>query len=240
MSQGQLDTVLRHLRRVAWPGASGGVSDARLLERYASGRDEGAFAALVSRYGRLVRSVCWRVLRHEQDADDAFQATFLVFASKAGSIRENTSVGSWLYGVAFRTAMNAKRVRTRQAREERSAGRRADAGPMSETALREIQFILDDEVSRLPEKYRAAFVLCCLEGKGRAEAAAQLGWKEGTVSGRLARARVELQRRLTRRGVALSAALCAAAVAPQAGAAVPSLLASLAYVGGEAEMVTPP
>jgi RNA polymerase sigma factor (sigma-70 family) len=246
MSHGQLKTAVRHLRRVAGPAVSGDVSDARLLERYASCRDEGAFAALVRRYGRLVRSVCWRVLRHEQDADDAFQATFLVFATKAASIRDSTSVSSWLYGVAFRTAMNAKRARTRRAKEEESVERRAEAGPVSEAALREVQFILDDEVSRLPEKYRAPFVLCCLEGKGRAEAAALLGWKEGTVSGRLARARVELQRRLIRRGVALSAALCATAIAPQADAAVPSLLAdrtvraALAYVGGEAGMVTSP
>jgi RNA polymerase sigma factor (sigma-70 family) len=219
------------------------VSDARLLGRYTSCRDEGAFAALVRRYGKLVRSVCWRVLHHEQDTDDAFQATFLLFASKAASIRESTSVGSWLYGVALRTAMNAKRARTRRAKEERSPERRADAGPVTEAALREIQLILDQEVSRLPEEYRAPFVLCCLEGRSRAEVAKQLGWKEGTVSGRLARARQELQRRLTRRGVALSAALCAVTLSRVAGASVPALLLgrtvcmALAYAGGQAGSV---
>jgi RNA polymerase sigma factor (sigma-70 family) len=234
------------VRRVAGPGFPESESDARLLERYISCHDDAAFAALVHRYAQLVRAVCWRVLRQDQDTDDAFQATFLLFASRAASIQKSASVGCWLYGVAQRTAMNAKRARCRRARQERSPQRRAEPGPVTEAALREIQLILDQEVTRLPEKYRAPFVLCCLEGRSRAEVARQLGWKEGTVSGRLARAREELQRRLTRRGVALSAALCAVTLSREAKAAVPALLlartvkTSLAYVGGQNGVVPAP
>src|SRR5262249_46454786 len=204
----QLEPLLCHLRSVADPEADREPSDEQLLNRYVVGHDGEAFAALVRRYGRLVRAVCRRGLRHDQDADDAFQATVLVFADRAGSIRKAGSVPSWLYGVAFRTAMNAKRARKRRGEEQRDCAGRAEEQPVTQAALREVQAILDDEVNRLPERQRAAFVLCCLEGKSRTEAARQLGWKEGTVSSNLARARRELQKRLARRGVALSAALC--------------------------------
>jgi RNA polymerase sigma factor (sigma-70 family) len=240
MPHGQLDTVLRHLRGVTGLSAGQQLTDAQLLERYVSCRDEDAFATLVRRHGRLVRSVAWRVLHHEQDTDDAFQATFLVFATKAASIRRTASVASWLYGVAYRTAMNAKRARTRRANTEREGKGRTTLQPVSVAALREIQQILDEEVARLAEKYRAPFVLCCLDGKSKAEAARELGWKEGTLFTRLARARKELQRRLTRRGVTLSAALCAAALARnEAADAAPSLLngtikAALSFAAGKA------
>src|SRR5262245_16636114 len=184
MPRGQLDPVLRHLRRVAAFPPAPEPADAQLLERYVAGLDREAFAALVRRYGRLVRSVCRHVLRHEQDVDDAFQATFLVFASRAASIRKAGAVASWLYGVAYRTAMNAKRARARQRPEPKDPEGRAREQPVTEAALREVQAILDGEVNRLPEKYRAPFVLCCLEGKSKPEAARELGWKEGTVSSR--------------------------------------------------------
>jgi RNA polymerase sigma factor (sigma-70 family) len=248
MPQQRLAPVLRCLRRAAGLAAPGELSDEQLLQRYVRRRDGEAFAALVRRYGRLVRSVCRRVLCHDEDADDAFQATFLVFAVRARSIRKAGSVASWLYGVAYRTAMNAKRVRSRRREVQRRPEGSARERPVGDAALRELQAILDDEVNRLPERYRVPFVLCCLEGKSKAEAAAQLGWKEGTVSSGLDRARKELQRRLARRGVTLAAALCvvevgraaaAAAVAPPlvnaaikaglslaAGKAVPADLAS--------------
>jgi RNA polymerase sigma factor (sigma-70 family) len=240
MPHGQLDTVLRHLRGVTGLSAAQELTDGQLLERYVSGHDEDAFATLVRRYDRLVRSVAWRVLHHEQDTDDAFQATFLVFATKAASIRRITSVASWLYGVAYRTAMNAKRARMRRNKEERYRKGSTTLQPVSVAALREIQQILDEEVARLAEKYRAPFVLCCVDGKSKAEAARELGWKEGTLFTRLARARKELQRRLTRRGVMLSAALCAVALARnEAAAAAPSLLdstikAALSFAAGKA------
>src|SRR5262245_19442433 len=240
MPQQQLEPVLRHLRRVAGLTATQELTDGQLLERYVRSRDGEAFAALVRRHGGLVRSVCRRVLRHEQDADDAFQAAFLVLATRAPSIRKAHSVASWLYRVVYRTAMNAKRLRNRHDEAQRGAEGRARERPTPEVELRELQAILDDEVNRLPERYRAPFVLCCLEGHSKAEAAAQLGWKEGTVSSSLARARKELQRRLARRGVTLAAALCALEVgrtAARAASATPlvnaTTQAGLMFAAGE-------
>jgi RNA polymerase sigma factor (sigma-70 family) len=230
--------VLRQLRRVADDPAAPERTDAQLLGRYLADRDEEAFATLVRRYGRLVRSVCRRVLHHDQDVDDAFQVTFLIFASRAASIRQTTAVASWLHGTAFRSAMNARRERARRARGETGCPGHAEDSPVTAAALREVQVIIDDEVSRLPEKYRAPFVLCCLEGKSRAEAARELGWKEGTVSSRVAQAREQLQKRLTRRGVTLSAGLCAlelgrAAVAqPLVDGTIKAALAQAALRGG--------
>src|SRR5262249_673967 len=136
------------------------------------------------------------------------------------SIRKATSVASWLYGVAYRTAMNARRARTRRGETQREPQGRSREQPVTEAALREVQEILAREVDGLPEKYRAPFVLCCLDGRSKAEAAHELGWKEGTVSSRLVRARRELQKRLGLRGVALSAALCAAELGRAGAAAV--------------------
>src|SRR5262245_55310857 len=240
MSNTHLGSVVRHLRQVAGLSEARELTDAELLKRFVSSGDEDAFALLVCRYGRLVRSVCRQVLHHEQDVDDAFQVTFLVLASRAASIHKTTAVASFLYGVAYRTAMNAKRARTRRGEQQsRSQGCGRDQ-PFTEAALREVQAILHDEVNALPEKYRAPFVLCCLEGKTRAEPAEELGWKEGTVFCRVARARAELQRRLTRRGVVLTAALCAVELGRTGAAAVrPALVnstieAALSVAAGKA------
>src|SRR5262245_11067816 len=183
MPRQQLSPQFRHLRRVAGLTATQELTDGQLLDRYVRSRDGEAFAALVRRHGGLVRSVCRRVLRHEQDSDDAFQATFLVFATRAPSIRKTSSVASWLYGVAYRTAINARRSRSRRRETQRPPEGHARE-PALQAGLRELQAILDDEVNRLPEKYRAPFVLCCLEGCSKAEAATHLSCKEGTVSSR--------------------------------------------------------
>src|SRR5262245_11225150 len=202
MSKGQLKVILRHLSKRSGPPVAADLSDGELLRRFAASREEGAFAVLVQRHGPLVLSVCRRVLRHEQDAEDAFQATFLVLARRAASIRRAESLASWLYGVAHRTALKARtEAAQRPAPLTLPAGgegavRGAQPGPPAEASLRELQQLLDEEVSRLPENYRAPFVLCCLEGHSRAEAARQLGWNEGTLSGRLALAREQLRRRL--------------------------------------------
>jgi RNA polymerase sigma factor (sigma-70 family) len=226
MTPTQLDPVLRHVRRLAGTPPGREASDSQLLQRFAAGREEVAFAALVQRHGPLVLGVCRRVLRHEQDAEDAFQATFLTLARNAASIHRTEAVGSWLYRVAHRIATKAGADMARRRTRERAAvppTRGADRGEM---AYRELQEVLQEELGHLPEKYRAPFVLCCLEGRSGAEAAGLLGCKPGTVTGRLTRARQQLQRRLARRGVVLSAVLTATALAARgATAAVPAALA---------------
>jgi RNA polymerase sigma factor (sigma-70 family) len=248
MPGGQLGPVLRYMT-TAVDSDGQLATDKELLERYAAFRDREAFATLVQRHGRLVRSVCRHVLHHEAEVDDAFQVTFLVFACRAGSIRKGDSVASWLHGVAYRCAMNAKRARSRRGTVLKNSEGRVEDRPVTAAALRETQAIVDDEVSRLPEKYRAPFVLCCLEGKSREEAARQLNWKVGTVSSRLAQARKELQQRLTRRGVVLSVALCLAEVSRQTAtaAASPTLIgctvqAALSFAAGKsggADLISP-
>ncbi len=204
MAGEQLRTFLRRLRGVFTPEAAG-VSDAQLLERFVSRRDEAAFEVLVWRHGGLVLGVCGRLLRHAEDREDVFQATFLALTRRAASIARGEALGSWLYKVAYRVAL---RVRASAARE--TARQRSLAPAVPTTAGREIEPdlgpVLDEEINRLPEKYRTAVVLCYLEGKSTEEAARQLGCARGTVCSRLAWARQRLRGRLSRRGLALSAA----------------------------------
>jgi RNA polymerase sigma factor (sigma-70 family) len=213
-------TLIRHLRRMAAPPAAQGLTDAQLLQRFAADGEETAFATLLQRHGRLVWSVCRRILVHEQDAEDVFQAVFLVLARRAASIRKGESVASWLYGVAYRIAMKARKKTANRQKYEAQARPRSGACPTAELMCRELQALLDAELHRLPQKYRAPFVLCCMEGKGRKEAAEELGWKEGTLAGRLGMARQLLQRRLARRGVSLAIVLGTAALSETASAAI--------------------
>jgi RNA polymerase sigma factor (sigma-70 family) len=240
MAQVQLSMVVQKLRRLA--GAAEAVaSDEQLLDAFARRRDEGAFAALVSRHAALVMGVCRRTLGHVQDAEDAFQATFLVLARDAGSTRRKGTLAAWLYGVAHRIAMNAKRsMARRRAREQRAA--RAEEAPAEGPSWREVQELLEQEIGQLPEIYRRVFVLCCLDEQTRAEAARQLGLKEGTVSSRLAKARRLLQERLSKRGVTLSVLLAVLDLSRegcQVGAATVKATAAVAvkYAAGAGSVV---
>ncbi len=199
-----LPAVLEHVQRRLRPSLSGVVTDAQLLERFLHKRDEAAFELLMWRHGPMVFGVCLRVLQHTQDAEDAFQAAFLMLARKAYSIGRRESVSGWLYMVAYRIALRAKTRAMRRGRLERPL----DALPIDEksrdpaelSSWRELRQLLDAELSQIPEKYRTAFILCHLEGKTCDEAAEHLGCPRGTVQSRVGRARERLRARLTRRG----------------------------------------
>src|SRR5262249_25731466 len=163
------------------------------------------------RHGPMVLGTCRRLLNNDADAEDAFQATFLVLAKRAASVVPRAMVGNWLYGVGRRTALEGRGAAARRPGEER--GGPAGGPGRAAGAWSDLRPLLDGELGRLPDKYRAALVLCDLEGKSRQEAARQLGWPEGTLSCRLARGRALLARRLKRRGVALTGAVLAAALA---------------------------
>jgi RNA polymerase sigma factor (sigma-70 family) len=189
-------------------------------------REDAAFAELMKRHGPMVLGVCRRASNTLDDADDAFQATFLVLVRKAGSIRRGESLGSWLHGVAYRVARQTRiRAEQRRARERRAMNH-PDSDPSIHAARRELRLIVDEELDRLPAKYRCPLVLHYLEGKTKEETARQLGWTEGTVSGRLARGRDLLRSRLGRRGLALSGAMLGVALVQEGTAAsVPMTLA---------------
>jgi RNA polymerase sigma factor (sigma-70 family) len=197
-----------------------------LLERFAALRDESAFAELVRRHGGMVLSVARSVLNDAHGAEDVFQATFLVLARKAASVRKRESVGSWLYGVAYRIARNVRLSAARRRRRERAVSGTAAVAAGEEAMTRELRPLFAEELNRLPEKYRAPLVLCYLEGKTNEEAARELRWPPGTIKGRLARAREVLRSRLARRGLALPAiAVALEATSSAATAAVPGPLA---------------
>jgi len=204
--------------------AGGGLTDGQLLARLVASRDEDSFASLVRRHGPMVLGVCRRLLRHVHDAEDAFQATFLVLARKAGSVVKGESVGCWLYGVAYRTALEAAAINARRRARERPVmdmphSEVAPAGAM------DWKPVLDCELNRLSTVHRTAIVLCDLEGRPRQEAARLLGVPTGTLASRLDRARKLLARRLSARGVTLSAAAFAGLMAAEAASApVPTAL----------------
>jgi RNA polymerase sigma factor (sigma-70 family) len=216
---GTLTHLLCRLRGLAEMHAGRDLTDGQLLGRFRARGEEAAFALLLQRHGPMVLGVCRRLLRQEQDAEDAFQATFLVLARKAASIRVWGSLASWLYGVARRIALRARGQTAARLARERKATTRPGTDPGDEIGRRELRALLDEEVSRLPEKYRAAVVLCDLQGKTHEEAASLLGWPKSTVTSRLARARELLRQRLEGCGLAVGVALLSAALAE--GAAVP-------------------
>jgi RNA polymerase sigma factor (sigma-70 family) len=223
MVPSQGNGTLRFIRGLKAHGSS--LDDTELLTRVARG-DELAFEALVRRHGPLVLAACRRILANDADADDAFQATFLLLARKAASVRNPAAVGCWLHGTAGWVARKARAARAwRRAVEAR--GRRLSPSPEDGPELRDLRAVLDEELGRLPAKYRDPLILCYLQGLTSQAAADRLGWPVGTLWGRLARARLMLRQRLVRRGLTLTAAgLTSALVEEQAGAAVAAELVS--------------
>jgi RNA polymerase sigma factor (sigma-70 family) len=216
--------------------AAAEAPDAELVWRFATQRDEAAFAALVTRHGPLVMRACRRVLPDASAADDAFQATFLVLARKAGAIRQQESLANWLYGVAIRVAMKARADAARRRARETQASLRVANEPMDEMSARELCAVLDEELLRLPERLRLPLLLCCMEGRTRDEVARELNWSVRTLARRLESGRELLRARLARRGVALPAALLAGSVAvPAASGHVPGSIVAAAVNAARAD-----
>lgn len=229
--------MVRHLGGAARLQSALARSDAQLLEQFAVGRDQAAFEALLHRHGPLVFGVCRRMLFDAHDAEDAFQATFLVLARRAGQIARRSLLSNWLYGVAFRVAARARRNAARRRAIERPDVDPAAVAESREPADPDLGPVLHEELQRLPDKYRGPVVLCYLEGKTTEAAADQLNWPVGTVKTRLDKARELLRSRLTRRGAALTAGLWAAdalTAAPPAPLLGGTVQAALPFAAGHA------
>jgi RNA polymerase sigma factor (sigma-70 family) len=227
MATSPMSEVLQHLRRAVLLREGAGLTDGQLLEDYLGRRDEAALAALVRRHGPMVWGVCRRVLRNYHDAEDAFQATFLVLVRKAASIASRELLANWLYRVAYQTALNARAAAAKRRARERQVTKMPEPAVAERDLWGDLQPVLDEAFSRLPAKYRAVLVLCDLEGQTRKNAARQLGLPEGTVAGRLARARVMLAKRLARHGLTVSGGALAAVLSQNVGSAgVPTSVVS--------------
>jgi RNA polymerase sigma factor (sigma-70 family) len=223
----QLDPLIHHLRQFARSHEPAAKTDGQLLESFVARRDESAFAALVRRHGPMVLGVCRRVLRNYHDAEDAFQATFLVLARKARSVRPAERVANFLHGVAYRTALKVKSMTAKKQARERQVIELPEIEAPRNDYWRDLRPVLDQELNGLPDKYRLPIILCDLEDKSIKEATRQLGWPQGTLAGRLARGRKMLVQRLARRGVTLSAGSLAAVLSANVTCAgVPAALAS--------------
>ncbi len=235
-----LNGVFQRIRSLAAVQNGRQYSDRALLARFVEAGDEAAFTVLVERHGSMLLGLCRRVLGHADDAEDACQATFLVLARKAASLHQAASrrrrliLGGWLHGVAYRIAVNLRRQRARRLRRERMTRERMPTPRMTpppsrdtdgDVTWRELRTVLDEELQRLPARYRQPLILCYLDGKTRDEAAQELGASAGALHGLLERGRTLLRQRLTRRGLTLSAALIASALTATAvKAALPPAL----------------
>jgi RNA polymerase sigma factor (sigma-70 family) len=202
--------ILRHLRRAVLRAEGTEAADGQLLERFIANRDPAAFEALLRRHGPMVLGVCRRALGNPHDADDAFQATFLVLARKAASVSPREKVGNFLYGVARTTALRAKAANAKRRLRERPLTDLPEPQARPRDGAGDLRPLLDEELSRLPAKYRLLLVLCDLEGRARKDVARQLGMPEGTLSSRLTTARGMLAKRLARHGLAVSGGSLAA------------------------------
>jgi RNA polymerase sigma factor (sigma-70 family) len=235
MPSSEANSVLRYIRKVTAAQSFLYLADPDLLARFISRRDETAFAALVRRHGPMVLGLCLRILRNEQDAEDAFQATFLVFSRMAHSLRPQKSLAGWLYSVAYRTAQKVRLDVARRHKREGLATSAEVADPLAQITLRETHEILDRELTRLPDKFRVPLVLCYLEGLTRDEAALRLNWPVGLLKSRLEQGRERLRARLASRGLALSGIFVASTFFEgTASAAVPPVLLSSTVQAGTA------
>jgi RNA polymerase sigma factor (sigma-70 family) len=221
--------VWKHIHRLWGEGTLAGRSDSQLLAAFLTRRDETAFAALVARHGPMVLGTCRAVLKNSDEAEDAFQATFLVLARKGGSVRGRDALGGWLHRVAYRAAVQAGRAAARRRKEERRAAEMRAALSYRDESNDDLRALIHAEVERLPGSLRLPVVLCDLEGLSREQAAQELHWSEGTLRGRLARGRDRLRARLVRRGMTLSVGTLASAMSREAtAAAVPQAWAAAA------------
>lgn len=239
MPQNPLSLLLNNLWSLGPTQAGNGRSDRELLAQFATQQDEGAFALVVRRHGPMVLRVCRRVLHHEQDAEDAFQATFLVLARKARSVNWQLSAANWLHKTAYHVALRVKAAAARRRVHESQRQERVNEDPLDDLTARELLGVLDQELTGLPERYRAPLILCHMEGISRDEAARQLGCPLGTLKSRLERGRELLRHRLIRRGISLAAALAAAELGEGVAPAIvaPSIIAAtrraaLAFANG--------
>src|SRR5262245_4809911 len=223
MVNGQLGVVVRHLHRLAGSPDAEEPSDTLLLERFADG-EESAFAALIRRHGPMVLGVCRRVLRDRTDAEDAFQATFLILFRRARFLGRPGSLAGYLYTVAYHVALKGRAETVRRQRCAREVRQMRPVQTNPDELWGDLGPVLDEELNGLPERYREAVVVCYLQGRTNEEAARLLGCPAGTVKSRLSRARDLLRTRLTRRGITLSTGLLGAALAEQAAPAVPPAL----------------
>ncbi len=226
MPTSPMTVVLQHLR-CALLRDDANLTDAQLLECFLSRRQPAALEALVRRHAGMVWGVCCRVLGDQHDAEDAFQATFLVLVRKAASVKPRAKIGNWLYGVAHQTALKGRAVRARRCGRERQVIVMPEPAATERDLGRDLQPLLDQELSRLPEKYRTVLAFCELEGKSVKETARQLGLPQGTAASRLARAKALLARRLARRGLTVSAGTLVGVLSQEvASASAPAKLLS--------------
>jgi RNA polymerase sigma factor (sigma-70 family) len=227
MANGQLHAVVEHINRLAGAPPSEEPTDGQLLQLLAADQQESAFSALVRRHGPMVLGLCRRMLGNVHDAEEAFQATFLVLFRRAPALSRRGLLANWLYTVAYHVALKAKASHARRRLRERQVGEMRQTESHPQEIWSDLQPVLDEELARLPEKYRALVILCYLEGKTNEQAARLVGCPAGTVKGRLSRARHMLRTRLLRRGISLSAAALGTLLAEQASAAIPPLLANV-------------
>ncbi len=231
MSTEQLSGFLQWLEQTVATETLAAVPDHQLLERFLTSHDEASFRVIISRHGPMVYRVCHRVLPDEQDTEDAFQAAFLVLVRRAGSIRKRKSLASWLHGVAYQVALRVRTSSQRRRFRETRAGSRDEIVAGDDRSWREVRSILDEELSRLPERLRVPLVLCYLEGLTQDEAAEQLGQTKRTLRRYLERGRTLLGMRLTQRGLALSGAMMTTLISECVVAMPPGLAASTATLG---------